>query len=112
MNADAQRMGAKMAAAGPTVTAMTADDVAFARNTLTFTQVRHLAAKVLDDTDIFMPNGQAKRHGLCRPFVPLPDVYIRPTNRGFLDTNKDIAVANGGHWYVGQPKAFAVFFFY
>ena len=105
-------MRTKMAATSAAVPAVPADDMAFARNALALTQVCHLAAKVFDNADIFMPDGQAKRHGLGRPFVPLPDMNIRPANRGFLDTNEDIAIADGGLGYVGQPQAFAALFFY
>lgn len=105
INADPHGVGAEVPATGEAVTAVTANNMPFARDELAQRKSSHARTDIGHGADIFMTNDERRFDGPLRPRVPLINMHIRSTNRGFLNLDQDIIQARRGHGYFGHDEA-------
>jgi hypothetical protein len=94
IDADAECMSAEMAAAGKTVSATSADDVAFAADKLSDRDVSNVRAGSDDLPDELMADSQTLFYRRAGPGVPLVDVQVSAADAGGEDANLDIVDAH------------------
>src|SRR5450755_841392 len=80
VHADALRFGAQVAAAGQTITAASADYVAFAADDIAGKEIGDVGTDFSDFADKFVADDQAHGDGFLRPIVPLEDVHVGAAN--------------------------------
>jgi hypothetical protein len=77
VDADALRVGAQMPPPRQAISALPANDVAFAADDVARRKSADVRSDLNDFTDKFMADDEADRDGLPRPFVPLVDMEVR-----------------------------------
>src|SRR5262249_12753896 len=103
--ADSFCVRTKMTPAGETITAMSARDVPFADNKITFGKTFHVIADPIDHADELVSDGDRHGDGLLSPGIPVIYMYVRPADRGFEDTDAHIVAADFRHGDCLEPKA-------
>ena len=76
INANALGVWTEVAAAGETVPAMTAGDVAFADDEIAGREPFHMIANKIDNPDKFVANGHWHGDRFLRPGVPVLYMYV------------------------------------
>jgi hypothetical protein len=76
INADAQCVRAKVAAAGKTISAMPASDMAFPDDEIALRKPTHICSNRRDLADEFVADGHRHRNCLLRPIIPVVNVNI------------------------------------
>ena len=94
-----------MAASRAAVAAITARDVALRRDPVADLQATHLDAEVDDFATEFVADGHRHRDSGARPVVPLENMDIRAADRGAVDLDQDIVMANLRRGDVFHPDA-------
>src|SRR5262249_17801724 len=105
IHADADGVGAKMAASGEAVAATAADHVAFAADNFAGEEVVHVLAHFHDLADELVADDH--RHGdrLLRPRIPLVDMQVRAADAGAVDADEHVVDAAGGLGDIFEPEA-------
>ena len=97
-------VGAKMTPPGEAIAAMSADNVTFAGDQITWSETFDAPADPLDHTDKLMADDHRHRDGLLRPGVPVINVNISSADRSLLDPDEHVIVADFRHRNFFQPK--------
>ena len=105
VDADAEGVGAEMAAAGEAVAAASADDVAFAADELADGDVGDVGADVDDFADELVADDEALADGGAGPGVPVVDVEVGAADAGGEDADFDVVDAHLGLGDVLEPEA-------
>lgn len=105
INPDPHGVGAEVPATREAVAAVTANNMPFARDELAQRKPSHARTDIGHGADIFMTNDEGRLDGPLRPRVPLINMHIRSTNRGFLNLDQHIIQARRGHGYFGHDEA-------
>jgi len=105
INPDPHGVGAEVPATREAVAAVTANNMPFARDELAQRKPSHARTDIGHGADIFMTNDERRLDGPLRPRVPLINMNIRSTNRGFLNFDQHIIQARRGHGYFGHDEA-------
>ena len=84
---------------------MSANDVTFAGDEIAGRESFHAIADAIDHADKLMADDHRHRDGFLRPGVPVIYVYVGPADRGFLDPDEHIVVADFRHGHFFEPKA-------
>ena len=111
IDADAEGVGAEMAAAGEAVAAASADDVALSADELADGEVGDVGAYGDDFADELVADDEALPDGGAGPGVPLVDVEVGAADAGVEDADLYVVDADLGLGDVLEPEAalFAVF---
>ena len=107
IHADTTRGGIKVELAGPRLARGFSDQMPLARAALPDGQIRDIAAQFHNLSGKFMAGDQRDRHGILRPFIPVPDVDIRATNAGFVDLDQHVIRPDFRHRRAGHPQPLA-----
>jgi hypothetical protein len=108
---DAFCIYAQMPVAGAAISAVAADYMAFAGNSLSDGQALHAPAQFGYLTHEFMAHVHRNRYGLLGPFIPLVDVDIGAADRGLIDLYEDLVVRYNWFRNLFKPEAFFAVFF-
>jgi hypothetical protein len=76
------------------VSALSANDVAFAADDVAGCKSADVRPDLNDFTDKFMADDQADRYGLPRPFIPFVDMKVRSADPRSLDADQDVIDTN------------------
>src|SRR5580765_431705 len=101
-----------MTPAREAVSAMAANDMAFAADNLPGKKVFHVGTNLNDLADELVADDHRHRNGLLRPIVPFIDVDIGAANTGAVDPDKNVVNADFGFGNVFEPKTGFGFPFY
>src|SRR5262249_19112078 len=94
-----------MTAAGQTISAMPAGDVAFPDDEIAFGKTFHVIADAIDYANKLVPDGHRDGDGLLGPGIPVIYMYVGPADGGLKDADKDVIGANFGHRHFLEPKS-------
>ena len=94
INADTQRIRAKVTAASETIPAMPAGDVTFPHNEIALRKPAHICSNRRDLADEFVADDHRNGNCASRPFVPFIDVNIGSADAGAVDANQDVVDAD------------------
>ncbi len=84
------------------VTAMSADNMAFTRYTLTNVQALNVAAQFCDFTNIFMPDHSGRVNMFLTPAVPLVNMQVSTADCCFVNFYQYFIVRRGRFFYPHQ----------
>jgi hypothetical protein len=105
VDADSEGVGAEMAAAGETVAATSADDMAFAADELTDGDVGYVRAGGDDLADELVADGEPVLDGGAGPGVPVVDVKVGAADAGGEYADFDVVDAHLGLGNILEPQA-------
>jgi hypothetical protein len=112
VDSDSERVGAEVAAAGETVAATSADDVAFAADELADGEIGDIGADGYDFADELVSDHETLTDGGFSPGVPVVDMEIGATDASVKNANLDVVDAHLWLGYVLEPKTALVTVFY
>ena len=112
INADTLGVCAPLSVAAAAVAAVTANDMAFAGNTLADIEFFYAFAELCNFTDIFMTYRHCGMDMLLCPGIPVIYMNIRAANCGFANFDEDLAHFGFGHGNLHQFQTFSCFCLY
>jgi hypothetical protein len=98
-------VGAEVAAAGETVAAVSANDVAFSTDDFSGRKTSDVRADGGDFTYEFVADDQRSFYGGLGPWVPVADVEVCAADAGFEDADEDVVDAGFGDGDIFEPEA-------
>lgn len=104
IDANSDGGAAEVATSGAAITALAADNMAFAGNNFAFFDILNVAAKINDLSDEFMPDDHGRLDGALGPLIPLVDVDISSANRGFQDPDENVVGSHCGFGPVDEGE--------
>jgi hypothetical protein len=105
LDAEADRVGAQMPAAGPAVAAATAHHVTLAADDVAGRDVVDVAANLEHLADELVPHDQRRLDGPLRPRIPVGDMQVRAADASLADADPDVVDGHRRFWYVAQLEA-------
>ncbi len=107
LHAEADRVGAEVAAAGHAVAAAAADDVPLAADEVAEREVAHVRPEADDLADELVTDHQRHRHRLLRPGVPAVDVQVGAADARLAHADQDVVDADLRLGHVLEPETLA-----
>ena len=104
-DAEPDRVGAQVPAAGEAVAAAAADDVALAADEVAGREVGDVAADLDDLADELVADDERRLDRLLRPRIPGVDVQVRAADAGLVDADQDVVDAHRRLGHVAQLEA-------
>src|SRR5258708_4620089 len=94
-----------MPPSGPAITAVSAGDMALARDTIAAAEAAHFAAELNDLARILVADRHRHRHGLLRPRIPVIDMHIGAANGRAVHLDENVVVTDRRLGNVLHPNA-------
>src|ERR1700719_869761 len=103
--ADALGIWTKMTPASEAIATMSASNVTFADDEITFSKASHMIADPINHADKLVADGH--RHGdrFLGPGVPVIYMYVGPANGGLENPNKDVVARNFRNGNLLEPQS-------
>jgi hypothetical protein len=104
VNADAQRVRAKMPSACKAIAAASADHVSFAADDIARIKIADIRPDLDDLTNKFVADRHRDRNGFLRPLVPLVDVNVGAADAGIAHAYQHIVDADSRLGNIFEPQ--------
>ena len=106
IHADALGVRTKMTAAGETIAAMSAGDVALAGDEIAFGESFNVITDAIDHADKLVADGHRHRNGLLRPRIPIIYMYVGSADGSLDDADEDVVALDfwNGNFFEPKPR--------